>query len=100
MEAPAFGLRLRVEIQLDATQAVPPRTATLRNWRPGDRVYLRHSSGPRRVKEVLERMRVTGTSRAVWPVLELEGKIVWMQGAEVEPQQGVAVFASLLAPVA
>jgi tRNA(Ile)-lysidine synthase len=43
----------------------------LRNWKPGDRVRLRYSSGPRKVKEVLERLRVTGTSRAVWPVLEV-----------------------------
>ena len=67
------------------------RVATLRNWRPGDRAWPRHSSGPRKVKEVLERLRVTGTSRAMWPVLELEGQIVWMQGVELEPTPGIRV---------
>ena len=96
--APSFGLHFRIEIPSEATQPGSARTATLRNWRPGDRVLLRHSSGPRKVKEVLERMRITGTSRAVWAVLELDGAIVWMQGAEVEPQHGVAIFASPMIP--
>jgi tRNA(Ile)-lysidine synthase len=45
------------------------------------------------VKEVLERMKVTGTARAVWPVLELQGVIIWMRGVEVEPTPGIAVEA-------
>ena len=43
------------------------------------------------MKEVLERLRVTGTSRASWPVLELEGRIVWMRGVELEPEPGIHV---------
>jgi len=74
------------------------RTATLRNWRPGDRVRLRYSGGPRKVKEVLERLRVTGSNRAIWPVLEVEGRIVWMKGVEVEPERGIAVVATDLDP--
>jgi tRNA(Ile)-lysidine synthase len=70
--------------------------ATLRNWKPGDRVRLRHSGGPRKVKEVLERLRVTGSSRAIWPVLEVEGRIVWMKGVELEPERGIAVAAANL----
>jgi tRNA(Ile)-lysidine synthase len=52
---------------------------------------LRHSSAPRKVKEVLERLRVTGSARAGWPVLEISGRIVWMQGVEVEPDPGLAI---------
>jgi hypothetical protein len=37
------------------------------------------------VKEVLERLRVTGSDRAVWPVLEIGGQIAWMRGVELEP---------------
>jgi tRNA(Ile)-lysidine synthase len=96
--AAAFGVRLRIEIVAQATQenppAIPARLATLRNWRPGDRVRLRHSSGPRKVKEVLERLRVTGSSRAVWPVLEVGGRIAWMRGVELEPEQGIEVVAT------
>jgi tRNA(Ile)-lysidine synthase len=70
----------------------------LRNWKPGDRVLLRHSSGPRKVKEVLERLRVTGSGRALWPVLELDGRIVWMKGAELEPEPGIEIEATSLDP--
>jgi tRNA(Ile)-lysidine synthase len=63
----------------------------LRVWRAGDRVRLRYTSGPRKVKEVLERMRVTGTSRVGWPVLEIGGRIVWMQGVELEPEPALKV---------
>jgi tRNA(Ile)-lysidine synthase len=90
--APAFGLRLRIE----ATGTCASHEATLRNWKPGDRVRLRHSSGPSKVKEVLERLRVTGSNRALWPVLELDGCIVWMRGVEVEPTPGIRVEATTL----
>jgi tRNA(Ile)-lysidine synthase len=52
-------------------------------------VTLRYSSGPRKVKEVLERLKVSGSERLAWPVIEWQGKIVWMQGAELEPGMGV-----------
>jgi tRNA(Ile)-lysidine synthase len=98
--APAFGLRLRIEISGDAAAAegaaASSPAAILRNWRPGDRVRLRYSSGPRKVKEVLERLRVTGSSRAVWPVLEVGARIVWMKGVELEPEQGIEVVATAL----
>jgi tRNA(Ile)-lysidine synthase len=71
-------------------------TARLRNWRPGDRVRLRYSGGPRKVKEVLERLRVTGSRRALWPVLEVDGRIVWMKGVELEPERGIDVVATTL----
>jgi tRNA(Ile)-lysidine synthase len=102
INARAFGLRLRVEFRSSATSCGPTngraglgaRTATLRNWKPGDRVRLRYSSAPRKVKEVLERMRVTGTDRALWPVLEIDGRIVWMRGVELEPDPELIISAS------
>ena len=60
VHAAAFGLSLRIEIA-GPQDATLPSHAVLRNWKPGDRVRLRHSSGPRKVKEVLERLRVTGS---------------------------------------
>ena len=96
--APAFGLRLRIEVAArdgsDESRTIAPEMgATLRNWKPGDRVRLRYSSGERKVKEVLERLRVTGSGRAMWPVLEVGGRIVWMKGVELEPEKGIAVVA-------
>ncbi|MGA3160672.1 MAG: tRNA lysidine(34) synthetase TilS [Terracidiphilus sp.] len=101
--APAFGLRLRIERMDAPTNALSSTErpsaagiATLRNWRPGDRVRLRHSSAPRKVKEVLERLNVTGSGRALWPVLELVGRIVWMRGVEVEPEPGIRILSTSL----
>jgi tRNA(Ile)-lysidine synthase len=92
--APAFNLRLRVDVSAPAPDS--GQIAILRNWKPGDRVTLRYSSGPRKVKEVLERMRVTGARRRVWPVLERGGRVIWMKGAELEPEPGVSVVATSL----
>ena len=99
--APAFGLRLRIEIAgrpgpAGSRVTNPSIEATLRNWRAGDRVRLRYSGSPRKVKEVLERMKVTGSGRAFWPVLEVGGRILWMQGVELEPEAGIAVVATSL----
>jgi tRNA(Ile)-lysidine synthase len=43
------------------------------------------------VKEVLERMHVSGTARANWPVLEVDGRIVWMRGVQLEPEPGIEI---------
>jgi tRNA(Ile)-lysidine synthase len=93
LTAEAFGVRLRIEFA-DADAAIEGRVATLRNWKPGDRVHLRHSSGPRKATEILERLRVTGSGRRVWPVVEVNGRIVWMRGVEVEPEPGIVIVSS------
>ncbi len=104
LDAPGFGVRLRIErIPTKVTEDehaghnITPQTATLRNWRPGDRVRLRHSGGLRKVKEVLERKHVTGTERAIWPVLVAGGQIVWMRGVELEPIPGLTIAAEEIA---
>lgn len=102
--APAFGVRLNIETAEVETSGAPAesnerkagRTARLRNWSPGDRIRLRYSGSLHKVKEVLERKRVTGSDRAIWPVLELEGRIIWMKGVEIELEPGIAVVATLL----
>jgi len=108
IDAAHFGLRLRIEFRDDVDgpgaasatpngrNSPPGKPAILRNWKPGDRVTLRHSSGPRKVKEVLERLRVTGTDRALWPVLEVDGKIVWMRGVELEHDQRLTISAEFV----
>jgi tRNA(Ile)-lysidine synthase len=97
IEAPAFGIRIRVDVSAAAASVDPGGAiAVLRSWKPGDRVRVHHSGRPRKVKEVLDIMKVTGTSRRSWPVLELAGKIIWMQGIELEPEPGIAIFATPL----
>jgi tRNA(Ile)-lysidine synthase len=96
--ASAFSLHLKVEVSSTSPDNPPAerRYGLLRNWKAGDRVQLRHSLRPRKVKEVLERLRVTGSARSLWPVLEVGGAIVWMKGAELEPNQGIVVEATFL----
>jgi tRNA(Ile)-lysidine synthase len=89
--APTWGFRISV-----AVGEPTARTAVLRPWKPGDRVRLRHSGGPRKVKEVLERLRVFGSARTHWPVLELDGRVIWMQGVELEPEPGIEVRVAVL----
>ncbi|HEY3704850.1 MAG TPA: tRNA lysidine(34) synthetase TilS [Terracidiphilus sp.] len=96
-EAEGFGLRVRIEAAQQPS-AGPPPSALLRTWRAGDRIHLRHSSGPRKVKEVLERMKISGQERTRWPVLELNGRIVWMQGVAVEPDPAVRITVSPVEP--
>ncbi len=91
IDAPAFNLSVRIgEAPSPPASDARPQTAVLRCWKAGDRVRLRHSSAPRKVKEVLERMKVTGSDRTNWPVLEYAGRIVWMKGVELEPDPGFA----------
>jgi len=93
IRAPEYGIHLSGE-QLEPLDqkglagARPrgevPRPATLRVWRAGDRVTLRHSRGPKKVAEVLDRLRILGEARKNWPVVESEGTLLWMQGVEIE----------------
>jgi tRNA(Ile)-lysidine synthase len=42
------------------------------------------------MKEVLERLKIPPDQRKSWPILEWQGEIVWMRGAELESQAGTA----------
>lgn len=96
--APEWGIRVQVSLNGPAFGAVSNgdpatgssgRHALLRPWKAGDRVRLRHSGSPRKVKEVLERLHISGPARAQWPVLELDDRIIWMKGVELEPEPGI-----------
>ncbi|PWT75258.1 MAG: tRNA lysidine(34) synthetase TilS [Proteobacteria bacterium] len=105
--APEWGIRVQVGLtalngELKVLSGTDPRVfetgrrAFLRPWKPGDRVRLRHSGSPRKVKEVLERMHISGPGRAHWPVLELGNRIIWMQGVDLESEPGVELSISRL----
>ncbi len=97
VDAPAFGIRVRIDVGSDSTVHITEsKLALLRSWKPGDRVRVKHSSGPRKVKEVLERMKVTGSNRADWPVLEFDSRIIWMKGIELQPEPGIEILVTPL----
>lgn len=85
---PSFGLTVQIGV---APGASAPASAILRPWKPGDRVRLQHSSTERKVKEVLERMKVTGSDRTSWPVIACDGQIVWMRGVRVDALPGLQI---------
>ncbi len=87
--APEFGVRVEVTHSEGAEVLAP---AVLRVWRAGDRVRLRHTLSEQKVKDVLQRLRATPEQKAVWPVLEWQGKIVWMRGCEVMETPGGPFF--------
>ena len=53
---------------------------TVRNWRAGDRFYPQHSSGPKKIKELLTAKKITGRKRALWPVVAVGERVVWLRG--------------------
>jgi tRNA(Ile)-lysidine synthase len=69
--------------------AIQPPTAQVRAWQPGDRVELQHSRGPKKVKEILSRMRIPAEDRANWPVVIWEGRIIWMRGVALANVQNL-----------
>jgi tRNA(Ile)-lysidine synthase len=87
--AEAFGLRMEANVNTNPGLHFPP--AILRVHKAGDRVHLRYSSGLKRIKEVLERMKIPSNRRKKWLVLEWQGEIIWMQGIEVQNNTAAAV---------
>jgi len=83
VDAPAFHVRFTASWPGEASSpnaTMPISNAQVRAWQPGDRVELRHSRGPKKVKEILSRMRVSAEDRASWPVVTWQGDIIWMRG--------------------
>ncbi|HET9088529.1 MAG TPA: tRNA lysidine(34) synthetase TilS [Acidobacteriaceae bacterium] len=92
-EAPAFGASYTASLLGSqgssgsagdsCTGAPGAEPAHIRAWRPGDRVWVRHSRKPKKVKEILERMGIRGAEKSTWPVIEWQGRIRWMRGVEL-----------------
>ena len=81
-----YGLSLKAVVSVNDGKAIPP--ATLRSPRPGDRVKLRHSRGPKPLKEIFSRLHIDPAQRAAWPIVEWQGKIVWMKDVPLaEPEE-------------
>jgi tRNA(Ile)-lysidine synthase len=84
-EATGFGVTLRLSPNAGANLEGACR-AILRGPKAGDRARLRYSRGAKPLKEIFERMNVDAAARKTWPVLEWEGRIVWMKDVAVETE--------------
>jgi tRNA(Ile)-lysidine synthetase-like protein len=84
-EAAGLGVIVRTAPLADSVEDLA--SATLRGPRSGDRLKLRHSRAAKSLKEIFERMQVEAEARKTWPLLEWQGRIVWMKDVplEVEP---------------
>ena len=73
-------------------ERVGPRVQ-IRNWRPGDRFWPAHTKGPKKIKELLQERKITGTERQSWPVAVSANEVVWVRGfpssVKLRPAAGV-----------
>jgi tRNA(Ile)-lysidine synthase len=108
VDAPAFGARFTASWPRELSSpeaAMQLASAQVRAWKAGDRVELQHSRGPKKVKEILNRMRISAEDRAAWPVVTWEGNIIWMRGVMLtnapnrDKSMGAAPGSLLPAPV-
>lgn len=49
----------------------------LRNWQPGDRVFVERDNAAIRIKQLFQEHRIPLWERRNWPVLEAAGEIIW-----------------------
>jgi tRNA(Ile)-lysidine synthase len=70
--------------QLEDDDVVDPRFArnkwVVRNWRPGERFWPRHTKGPKKIKELLQDCHITGARKQRWPVIACGDEIIWLSG--------------------
>jgi tRNA(Ile)-lysidine synthase len=98
VDAPAFRARFTATYSPEVAQpvsATSPLRAHIRAWQPGDKVELRHSRGPKKVKEILSRMQIPAEDRATWPVVIWQGNIIWMRGVRLASVQNVDALAGV-----
>ncbi len=49
----------------------------LRNWQPGDRIFVARDNTAIRIKQLFQEHRIPLWERRNWPVLETAGEIIW-----------------------
>ncbi|HEU4989755.1 MAG TPA: tRNA lysidine(34) synthetase TilS [Gemmatimonadaceae bacterium] len=90
-----------------AYRADDPWTAALpagarwvvRGWQAGDRMTAAGAAAPRRVKRFLSDARISGPRRMAWPVVVMNGEVVWIPGvrrseaATVRPGRPAVTYA-------
>jgi len=56
---------------------------TIRNWRPGDRLWAAHSGSEEKLKRLFAEKKISADERARWPVAVCGDEIVWARGFAV-----------------
>lgn len=55
----------------------------VRPWRAGERFWPAHTKEPKKIKELLQNMNITGTDKKTWPVVASGAEVVWVKGLGV-----------------
>lgn len=55
----------------------------VRNWRAGDRFWPAHTKSPKKIKELLQELHITGSERKLWPIVVQGADVVWVRGFPV-----------------
>ena len=58
---------------------------TVRNWQSGDRFWPGHSKSEKKVKEILQQLKVPAKERSLWPVVAAGDSLIWVRGARQRP---------------
>jgi tRNA(Ile)-lysidine synthase len=84
---PELGLSFATWVKPGRTQPEEEtlEPAVIRSVRPGDRVTPRYTRGPKKIKEILERMHVSASERSRTPLVVWQDHILWLKGVELEP---------------
>jgi len=65
----------------------------VRNWRAGDRFWPTHTKSPKKIKQLLQELHITGLERKLWPVVVRGADVVWVRGfpapAHLRVREGV-----------
>ena len=89
---PGVWTSVRYGLEVTAAGALPGvEPLRLRLPAPGDRVRLAHSSGPKTLKEVLERVGMDARQRARQPILAIGQMVVWVGDMVVEGVPGLEI---------
>ena len=59
--------------------------ALIRKVQAGDRVTLRHTSAPKKVKELFERLHIPSAERDHRRVVSWKGHVIWLEGVDLDP---------------
>jgi tRNA(Ile)-lysidine synthase len=59
------------------------KSLLIRNWRAGDRFWPSHAKQPKKIKELLQDLHITGEEKKNWPVIATGDEVVWVKGLGV-----------------
>ncbi|MEO6119380.1 MAG: tRNA lysidine(34) synthetase TilS [Terriglobales bacterium] len=65
--------------------ATGENTLAVRNWQAGDRFWPQHSKSEKKVKDILQQLKVPARERALWPVIAAGNDLIWVRGARQRP---------------